>query len=1437
MFTFDKVFPKVNGSNRGLYRTRQLLSEETLSLALENGKAEDPTAVLWFIFVALALGTACRSLFTLVNSPVPYTVALLFIGITMGVLNNQFDMGGVGASLDAFVHINPHLLLAVFLPALIFESSFSMEWHTLSKVLTKVLILAGPGVLINMALTAALLHAFPFSWDWNFCLMVGSILAATDPVAVVSILKEVGASKILGHVIEGESLVNDGTAIVVFTLFFEISKGEHKTALDVFVMFLTQPLGAMLIGIVAGQLVILWLKTIFRDHLVQITLTLFACYLTFMVAESVFHVSGVLACVSMGFYISAKGRVFFVGNIEHTMHHFWEVLTYCANTLVFVLTGFIIASEVMNDELELKWSDAGWGFLLYIFLNIIRFIVISILWIPMKWKTGYEMSRSEGFICVWGGLRGAIGLALGLVVLEEDVAFTARDRGLVLILVSCAVVGTLVLNASTSALMLRLSGLLKAEKSQASALAAARRSIHERAMEHYEETLGKTGAQYVGAPDFTAVKQLIPALRPIDDTALEEIEMDVKAEQDAFARVQNKNTLVAEIRRRFLHGVRSEAWKILEEDLCDAVVCSYIMEAGEFAEDDAVGKSLTDLDHLLRMLEPRAWRKMLLAFLESNRFGKNLLQGLRKLRIIEEPWMVMRRRMQALNAFCAVHERTSMRFQSLLLDSDGGGHNENNNEGHDKGHNDKKTKTTTDEKETDNVRTSIDLPDSDHYLTQSSLRSLNQLTTNSSTLTSPSKMPGKIASSKASATGTGTHRGPSRRKVDAVQQLAAETSNSAVVLEHLRIVLKESNEQCERAREELKKLQHSHNHIARALRSEDLARETLEVVSHEIARLTRTGLLKQGEAAILSAEHAQVLRKLLRQPLRPTKTSPGRILSSSPIMDPTVRTGVTSRLLRTRIARETDVIEYSIGDIVCDPSKPLPEDGVLIIGNGVLEIRTVNDLPEDEPLVIGCKSHRAAWALTSFEEMCRDLRTGTFNHRSGIQAIAKAKMFGFIIPRALADTIFGDEKEKACLDSYRRAAIALIVESSLRRALLAVVAQTAWIEGGLRKFSPHRFAARGKFEKVGSGESYTCDDPEKIIVLISGMARVDGVGLVLAPAVLDARCLGIPGGTCSKSQTISGDGELATSHAERFGNLTKANPGMGARKNSLANIFGLGLKQPTSSTSGSQNDRLESMLSGGKIARAASIDLASGDIRPPSRPSSPFLHRRDDDDHNAGDGEDTSARNTGRDAPMLNNNFSGKWTPLGQCKLFVVSCRKKSSISMFENDKSREEANGGTASKVSTQSAMMEKLKTGSSTLHALFQNASFKDKLPSNPDASSEIDNNNNNKKKNLSRAETSPIKSSSYSEEEVTENELGKKEEVLEDRRKSIQVGGLHYGEHGDRHLSRRSHDGGTRVHPHSGMVHSLSDEKLSKNNFDDSDGEDDDYEHPLTQKTVGF
>jgi len=117
IFTPDALY----GRRRSLLEAAAATTEGADAALLHDSSSSsshgDPTAILWFVFIALALGTACRSAFTVINSPVPYTVALLVIGICMGVLNNQFDLSGVGTSLDAFVHINPHLLLAVFLPA------------------------------------------------------------------------------------------------------------------------------------------------------------------------------------------------------------------------------------------------------------------------------------------------------------------------------------------------------------------------------------------------------------------------------------------------------------------------------------------------------------------------------------------------------------------------------------------------------------------------------------------------------------------------------------------------------------------------------------------------------------------------------------------------------------------------------------------------------------------------------------------------------------------------------------------------------------------------------------------------------------------------------------------------------------------------------------------------------------------------------------------------------------------------------------------------------------------------------------------------------------------------------------------------------------------------------------------------------------------------
>ena len=265
-------------------------------------------------------------------------------------------------------------------------------------------------------------------------------------------------------------------------------------------------------------------------------------------------------------------------------------------------------------------------------------------------------------------------------------------------------------------------------------------------------------------------------------------------------------------------------------------------------------------------------------------------------------------------------------------------------------------------------------------------------------------------------------------------------------------------------------------------------------------------MLRNEEAQILRGEHNQILRSVPSQTLKPSKHSLGRILASTPIMDPTLKSGISSRLLRVRISREADVIEFKIGDIIVDAKSPLPEGEMLILGNGVLEIRTVNDEPGEGPLIIGCKSSRWAWALTAYEEIiCRDAQTGMYDHRSGVTAIVKANMSGFIIPRSLADAIFsGDHKEKEYVDSIRRAAVNMLIDTSLRRALSAAVEKATWIEGGLLKFTTFRFATRGFFQSVVDGGIYPLD-LDSIVILLRGIVRIEGMGMLIAPAVLDSR--------------------------------------------------------------------------------------------------------------------------------------------------------------------------------------------------------------------------------------------------------------------------------------------------------------------------------------------
>ena len=499
---------------------------------------------LYFLFLALVLGALARG--AVRGSRLPYTVALLFVGLALGFLHAYVDLGSLGKSLDIWVSIGPHTMLSCFLPALVFESAFSLEWHTFRRCASQVIWLAGPGVLMGTGLMGALLKAtIPYDWGWGSSLMLGSILSATDPVAVVALLKEVGASKRLGHIIEGESLVNDGTAIVVFSLLNEIAKGVDKTPLEIFTFFLWVPFGAVAVGVAcaAGCHAWLGLGAVAGDHVVQISVTLFACYLCFLVAEFEAEASGVLAVVILGVSVGAFGRGFFTGETENATHVFWEMLTFVANTVLFILTGVIIAEKTSESTSlgKIGAADLGWGLLVYAEVLAARAFVVACLF-PILRRRGYGLTPADAAVCVWGGLRGAVGLALALAVSEGEREYVDENVGPVTLLCTgVVVVLTLAVNGTTTGWLLQRLGLTRPEVDVQVAVSKATRHIREQCMATYHEHL-TTSDDVMGTADFRAVAELVPFLKDEDETATRGNGKDDGAREKAADRARDEGS-------------------------------------------------------------------------------------------------------------------------------------------------------------------------------------------------------------------------------------------------------------------------------------------------------------------------------------------------------------------------------------------------------------------------------------------------------------------------------------------------------------------------------------------------------------------------------------------------------------------------------------------------------------------------------------------------------------------------------------------------------------------------------------------------------------------------------------------------------------------------------------------------------------------------------
>jgi CPA1 family monovalent cation:H+ antiporter len=354
-------------------------------------------AMIGLLLIISAVGIATRSL------RIPYPIALVIAGLGLGVLlrNPLPFVGDLGLGA---VHLTPHLILVLFLPALLFEATLHIEAATLRKTLLPIALLAIPGVLLTAAIVGALVH-WGVGFDWSTALLFGAIVAATDPIAVLAIFKRLGVPHDLEVLVEGESLFNDGTAVVLSRILLGIVLVGTFSVADGILNFVVVVGGGLLIGLATGAL-LSRLTARIDDHLIEITLTTILTYGTFIVAEAL-EVSGVIAVVAAGLVLSNVGaRRGMSPTTRLALLTFWEYVAFLLNSAIFLLIGLEVnLGNLIGDLLP---TTVAIGAVLLARAVVVYGLGLIVLPLPPV------LPRRWLHIMFWAGLRGAVSLAVVL---------------------------------------------------------------------------------------------------------------------------------------------------------------------------------------------------------------------------------------------------------------------------------------------------------------------------------------------------------------------------------------------------------------------------------------------------------------------------------------------------------------------------------------------------------------------------------------------------------------------------------------------------------------------------------------------------------------------------------------------------------------------------------------------------------------------------------------------------------------------------------------------------------------------------------------------------------------------------------------------------------------------------------------------------------------
>src|SRR5216683_519599 len=352
--------------------------------------------LVWLLIAAAMIAILAKRL------RIPYTVSLVLGGLLLGLIHIPILSPLQPGNRPDW--LTPDVILILFLPALVFEGSVKLDLRELLRNSVPLLLLANPGVLLAALVTGYVVH-WLIGLPVLVALLFGSIISATDPISVLAIFKDLKVNKRLSLIIEGESLLNDGTAVVLFGIVFGVVVAEKFSVPRGVAQYLLAVAGGAILGSALGY-VASRITGAVDDLQIEITLSTILAYGSYLLAFHL-HLSGVIATASAGLILGNFGSKTGMSVRTRTaMESFWEYVSFVMNSLVFLLIGL---------EIHVRQLLRNWTLVTLAVVAMLLGRVLSVyLLIPLSNRFSEKISFRWQPVIAWGGLRGALALALAL---------------------------------------------------------------------------------------------------------------------------------------------------------------------------------------------------------------------------------------------------------------------------------------------------------------------------------------------------------------------------------------------------------------------------------------------------------------------------------------------------------------------------------------------------------------------------------------------------------------------------------------------------------------------------------------------------------------------------------------------------------------------------------------------------------------------------------------------------------------------------------------------------------------------------------------------------------------------------------------------------------------------------------------------------------------